>query len=106
MHREMWQGRFVPDPDPFVFVEPLLSVGLGSVVEIVSNHRSMLLWAALLFGSFDGERLFPTRGRMAPDRFRPPGSSEGRVTVGPYFRRIWYIFPRRDSGLRFTPYCS
>jgi hypothetical protein len=30
----------------------------------------MLLRAALLFGSFDGERRFPTCGRMAPDRFR------------------------------------
>ena len=102
----MCQGRFIPDPDPFDFVEPLLLVGLGSVVRIVSNHRSMLLRAAVLFGSFDGEPLLPTRGRMAPDRFRRPGSSEGRATVGPCFRRIWYIFPRRESGLRFTPYCS
>jgi hypothetical protein len=106
MHREMYQGRFVPDANPFDFIDPLLSVGLGSVVKIYSNHRSMLLRAAVLFGSFDGERLIPTRGRMAPDRFRRPGSSEGRATVGPCFRRICYIFPRRESGLRFTPYCS
>jgi hypothetical protein len=95
MHREMYQNRFIPDSEPFACVEPLLSEGLGSVVIIVSNHRSMLLRAALLFGSFDGERLFPTRGRMAPDLFRRPVPSEGRATVGPCFRRIWYIFPSK-----------
>ena len=88
IYREIYQGRFVPDPDPFDFVEPLLSVGQGSVVRIVLNHRSIVLRAALLFGSFNGERLFAIYGRMAPDCFRQPGSSEGRATVGPYFRRI------------------
>jgi hypothetical protein len=106
MYREMYQGRFVPDANPFEFIELLLSVGLGSVVIIVSNHRSMLLRAAVLFGSFDGESLLPTRGRMPPDRFRRPAFLEGWGAVEPCFRRIWYIFPRRDSGLRFTPYCS
>lgn len=106
MHREMYQGRFVADPDPSVFVEPLLLVELGSVVKIVSNHRSMLLRAAPLFGSFGRECLLSTRGRMALGRFRRPASSEGRATVAPRFRRIWYIFPRRESGLRFTPYFS
>jgi hypothetical protein len=37
MHRAMYQGSFVHDPDPLVFVEPLLSVGLGSVVRIVKS---------------------------------------------------------------------
>jgi hypothetical protein len=55
-------GVVYSDPDPFDFVEPLLLVGQGSVVIIVSNHRSMLVRAALLFRSFDGERLCPTRG--------------------------------------------